>query len=80
VVDLSCGSGLFTRKFLACGHFPNVMALDFSESMLQQTKELIEQDRALAQYAEKVTLVRADVNRLPLKSGSVAAIHAGALC
>ena len=36
VVDMSCGSGLFARRFAASGRFAGVVAADFSESMLQQ--------------------------------------------
>ncbi len=36
LVDMSCGSGLFSRKFAASGRFAGVVAVDFSESMLLQ--------------------------------------------
>jgi ubiquinone/menaquinone biosynthesis C-methylase UbiE len=75
IVDVSCGSGLFTRRFLKSGKFPSVIALDFSENMLKQTKAFIEEDSSLD--ARSVKIIRADVNRLPFKTGSVAAMHAG---
>lgn len=37
VIDLSCGSGLFTRRLAKSGKFEKIVALDFSESMLRQT-------------------------------------------
>ena len=47
LLDLSCGSGLFTRRFVASNKFKGVIAADFSESMLQQTKQLFDQDQLL---------------------------------
>lgn len=76
LLDLSCGSGLFTRRFVASNKFKGVIAADFSESMLQQTKQLFDQDQLLD--GRKLALVRADVARLPFATGSLAAIHAGA--
>ena len=39
IVDLSCGSGLFTRRFIKSGEFDEVVALDYSEAMLRETKQ-----------------------------------------
>jgi len=36
LLDASCGSGLFTRRFVKGSDYRRVVALDFSESMLQQ--------------------------------------------
>ncbi len=47
LLDVSCGSGLFTRRFAQSGDFKAVIALDFSENMLRQTYEFIKQDRLL---------------------------------
>jgi ubiquinone/menaquinone biosynthesis C-methylase UbiE len=38
LLDASCGSGLFTRRFVKGGDYSRVVALDFSESMLQQVR------------------------------------------
>ncbi|KAL3143218.1 hypothetical protein ABBQ38_002072 [Trebouxia sp. C0009 RCD-2024] len=76
LMDLSCGSGLFTRRFVGSNKFKGVIAADYSESMLQQTQELFNKDQLLNR--SKLALVRADVGRLPFATGSVAAIHAGA--
>lgn len=46
-MDLSCGSGLFTRRFVGSKKFGGVIAADYSESMLQQTKELFNKDQLL---------------------------------
>eukprot|EP00798_Chlamydomonas_sp_ICE-L_P021013 gene21013-27874_t len=40
VVDMSCGSGLFTRRFIKSGKFFSVVAANFSGSMLEQNTEL----------------------------------------
>jgi len=77
VVDMSCGSGLFSRRFAKSGKFSGVVAADFSESMLQQAKAYFEQDGTMS-GSTPITLLRADVGRLPFATGSVQAIHAGA--
>lgn len=76
LVDMSCGSGLFSRRFVRSGKFSGVVAADFSESMLTQAKQFFEEDRGLD--TRQYILLRADVGRLPFPTGSVAAIHAGA--
>ncbi|WVZ79200.1 hypothetical protein U9M48_026808 [Paspalum notatum var. saurae] len=76
LLDVSCGSGLFTRKFAKSGTYSAVIALDFSENMLRQCYEFIKQDDTLLN--SNLALVRADISRLPFASCSVDAIHAGA--
>ncbi|KAK3026557.1 hypothetical protein RJ639_041143 [Escallonia herrerae] len=76
LVDVSCGSGLFSRKFATSGTYSRVVALDFSENMLRQCYDFIKQDDAI--LTSNLALVRADVSRLPFSSGSVDAVHAGA--
>nr|XP_043627933.1 uncharacterized methyltransferase At2g41040, chloroplastic isoform X1 [Erigeron canadensis] len=76
LVDVSCGSGLFSRKFAKSGTYSKVVALDFSENMLRQTYDFIKADDAI--LGSNLALVRADVSRLPFSSGSVDAVHAGA--
>ena len=73
LLDLSCGSGLFTRRFAAAGKWSPVVAADFSQSMLGETAE-----RLKAESVTGVTLVRADARRLPFQSASFSAVHAGA--
>lgn len=46
-MDMSCGSGLFSRRFVRSGKFEGVVAADFSESMLAQAKQFFEEDRGL---------------------------------
>ncbi|KAJ7979033.1 S-adenosylmethionine-dependent methyltransferase [Quillaja saponaria] len=76
LVDVSCGSGLFSRKFAKSGAYAAVIALDFSENMLRQSYDFIKKDSNL--LGSNLALVRADVSRLPFSSGSVDAVHAGA--
>uniref|UniRef100_A0A0E0E4C4 Methyltransferase type 11 domain-containing protein n=1 Tax=Oryza meridionalis TaxID=40149 RepID=A0A0E0E4C4_9ORYZ len=76
LLDVSCGSGLFTRKFAKSGSYSAVIALDFSENMLRQCYEFIQQDDTLVNT--NLALVRADISRLPFASSSIDAIHAGA--
>ncbi|KAK8677546.1 hypothetical protein V6N13_143077 [Hibiscus sabdariffa] len=76
IVDASCGSGMFTRLFAKSGLFSHVIALDYSENMLRQCYEFIEEEENFPK--EKVTLVRADISRLPFESSSIDAVHAGA--
>ncbi|KAK4431804.1 putative methyltransferase, chloroplastic [Sesamum alatum] len=76
LVDVSCGSGLFSRKFAKSGAYSRVIALDFSENMLRQCYDFIKNDEAI--LSSNLALVRADVSRLPFPSGSVDAVHAGA--
>lgn len=45
IVDASCGSGLFSRLFSKSGLFSQVVALDYSENMLRQCYEFIEQEK-----------------------------------
>ncbi|XP_071737189.1 uncharacterized methyltransferase At2g41040, chloroplastic-like isoform X2 [Rutidosis leptorrhynchoides] len=76
LIDVSCGSGLFSRKFAKSGTYSKVVALDFSENMLRQSYDFIKADDTLVK--SNLALVRADVSRLPFSSGSIDAVHAGA--
>jgi SAM-dependent methyltransferase len=137
LLDASCGSGLFTRRFVRAGDYRHVVALDFSESMLQQvlacilpplpnvppsraaktegcasvtlqhltrplsaekwtggfltavclslaTGGTVVRIQAKAYFEEEnmdtnaVTLVRADIARMPFLSNSLDGVHAGA--
>ncbi|KAL0392342.1 UNVERIFIED_CONTAM: putative methyltransferase, chloroplastic [Sesamum radiatum] len=76
IIDASCGSGMFSRLFARSGLFSLVVALDFSESMLQQCYDFIKQEDNFPE--ENLILVRADISRLPFASSTVDAVHAGA--
>ncbi|XP_044432425.1 uncharacterized methyltransferase At2g41040, chloroplastic [Triticum aestivum] len=76
LIDVSCGSGLFSRKFASSGAYSSVIALDFSENMLRQCYDYIKQEET--PMNTNLALVRADISRLPFPSSSIDAIHAGA--
>ncbi|XP_010687777.2 uncharacterized methyltransferase At2g41040, chloroplastic [Beta vulgaris subsp. vulgaris] len=76
LVDVSCGSGLFSRKFAECGTYSGVIALDFSENMLRQCYDFTKKEGPA--LSNNLALVRADVARLPFPSASIDAVHAGA--
>ena len=73
VMDLSCGSGLMVRRFANSGAFGKVIAVDYSESMLEEV-----QRRKDEEQCPDFDLVRADVACLPFASNAVDAIHSGA--
>jgi len=76
VMDLSCGSGLFTRRFLASDAFSSVVAVDYSVAMLTQTQQFVK--RMQSEPKAALQLVRADVSRLPFPTASFNAIFSGA--
>lgn len=80
LLDVSCGSGLFTRRFAASGEFSHVVASDYSSSMMRQTATYCDADVTTSSAVKDGTLsfVRADVGRLPFATGSVDVVHAGA--
>ncbi|KAM1316072.1 uncharacterized methyltransferase At1g78140, chloroplastic-like isoform X1 [Malus sylvestris] len=76
IIDASCGSGLFSRRFAKSGLFSLVVALDYSENMLKECYGFIQQEENFPK--ENIILVRADISRLPFATSSVDAVHAGA--
>lgn len=73
IVDLSCGSGLMARRLVRSKKWDRVIAADFSESMLRETRRrFVEEKLAVPE------LVRVDASRLPFHPDSVDGIHAGA--
>jgi ubiquinone/menaquinone biosynthesis C-methylase UbiE len=77
LLDMSCGSGLFTRRFANSGVYGLVIGADYSEAMLREAMALAAAQRA-EPGASPVSLVRADVARLPFATASIDAVHAGA--
>jgi len=75
VVDLSCGSGLMTRRLVQSQKYARVLAMDFSDEMLKETSRRFSSERI---PKDTLMLVRADAGALPLQTSSVDAIHAGA--
>lgn len=76
IVDASCGSGLFTRRFLKTKKYAGVVALDYSDAMLRQAKQYMEDENLLGE--RNVCFVRADIARLPFPEGTIDGVHAGA--
>jgi SAM-dependent methyltransferase len=75
LVDLSCGSGLFTRRFAASGKFSGIVAADFSEAMLREAVSGLAADGV---DPGSYLPLRLDAGRLPFGTGTVAGVHAGA--
>ena len=85
LLDMSCGSGLMSRRIAKHGTAARVLSADFSEAMLLETaRRLGEEEDDIVSSAKLAggyglpDLVRCDVARLPLQSGSVDGVHAGA--
>jgi len=86
ILDASCGSGLFTRRFVTSAKYDQVIALDFSESMLQQTAQLCKENSLWSGGPSSLSsntsanpiLVRGDIARMPFASESIDGVHAGA--
>ena len=76
VADISCGTGLMARRLVGSGRYARCLALDFSEEMLRETSRRFEDERV--QKSCQLSLVRADAAALPLATGAVDAVHAGA--
>ncbi|BAZ47850.1 type 11 methyltransferase [Nostoc sp. NIES-4103] len=75
VVDISCGTGIMARRLALLGKYKQIIALDYSESMLAQLQQQMKLDGI---SPSQITIIRGDVETLPLASDSVDAIYAGA--
>lgn len=81
VVDVSCGSGVVSRLLAASPEVGRLLAMDLSAAMLGEAAARGRRGgrgAAAAAAAVDFTRIRADVSALPLRTGSVDAIHAGA--
>ena len=78
IVDMSAATGLFTRRFAKSGEYDRVIACDYSDSMLQEARRRIRADPDLPSSKTQLDLVRCDVAKMPFKSDSIDALHAGA--
>lgn len=74
VLDMSCGSGLMSRRLATSGEFGHVVAADYSESMLRQTVAYARRDVTVPEF----DVVRADVACLPFVGNAFDAVHCGA--
>ena len=78
LVDMSCATGLFTRRFAKSEEYTRVIACDYSDSMLTEARRRIRADPEVTDASTKLDLVRCDVAKIPLKTDSIDAFHAGA--
>jgi ubiquinone/menaquinone biosynthesis C-methylase UbiE len=87
LVDMSCATGLFARRFAASGRYRRVLGCDYSASMLREARRRIRRDPELMPRSSgggkqdattRLDLVRLDVGQIPMLDGSVDALHAGA--
>lgn len=81
VVDMSCATGLFTRRLAKSNKYGRVLGCDYSDSMLQEARRRINADPELRERKAgqtRLDLVRLDVGNIPMREGSVDALHAGA--
>mmetsp|Transcript_26841 Transcript_26841/g.61795 ORF Transcript_26841/g.61795 Transcript_26841/m.61795 type:complete len:425 (-) Transcript_26841:122-1396(-) len=88
LVDMSCATGLFTRKFAASGRYDRVIGADYSDAMLTEARRrIVESSLGVNGQGDTVKgtsgsttldLVRLDVGNIPMATGSVDVLHAGA--
>lgn len=78
LVDMSCATGLFTRRFTKSNAYSRVIACDYSDSMLTEARRRVNADSEIAESSTKLDLVRCDVAKIPMKTDSVDVFHAGA--
>lgn len=80
IVDMSCATGLFTRRFVKSNKYKRVFGCDYSASMLQQARRFIEDDIDISTKNRntQLDLIRLDVGQIPMKNESIDALHAGA--
>ena len=83
LVDMSCATGLFTRRFAKSGKYSRVLGCDYSASMLEEARKRIMADPELSGPRKKTTgtqldLIRLDVGQIPMQTNSLDALHAGA--
>lgn len=78
LIDMSCATGLFSRRFVKSERYSRVIACDYSDSMLTEARRRIRADPEIASSSTRLDLVRCDVAKIPMRSDSVDALHAGA--
>jgi len=81
VVDMSCATGLFTRRLTKSNAYDRVIGCDYSDSMLSEARRRINSDPELRNRTPgqtRLDLVRCDVGNIPMRTDSVNALHAGA--
>merc|ERR1712232_1346158 len=77
VIDMSCATGLMTRKLAQSGQYSRVIGCDYSPSMLNEARRRLNADTAFESTPD-IELIRCDVAKIPLQTGKIDALHAGA--
>lgn len=75
VADISCGTGIMARRLALSSRYNHIIALDYSELMLAQLQQKMQQDGL---SPSQITIIRADVEALPLAANSLDAVYTGA--
>jgi len=79
VVDMSCATGLFTRRFAMADIYDRVLGCDYSESMLTEARRRINAEPKLSKLKKtSLDLVRLDVGSIPMQNETIDCLHAGA--
>lgn len=83
VVDMSCATGLFTRRLAKSDEYDRVIGCDYSDSMLTEARRRLDADPELRRNKRRgsktrVDLVRCDVGKIPMRTDTIDALHAGA--
>ena len=76
ILDLSCGTGLVARRLAQQKISEYLIALDYSEKMLQVLRKRLEREKIF--NPENFTIIRGDAESLPFLANSLDAIYAGA--
>ncbi|GAB1538719.1 hypothetical protein NUACC21_13830 [Scytonema sp. NUACC21] len=75
VADVSCGTGIMARRLVKWGKCEQILAVDYSETMLTQLQQQMQLEGI---SPSEIVIIRADVEALPLAPNSIDAIYAGA--
>lgn len=77
VVDMSCATGLMTRRLYKSKLYNRVIGCDYSDSMLTEARRRFNNVDGTSNK-KSVELVQCDVANIPMQDGSINALHAGA--
>ncbi|MBU7586265.1 MAG: class I SAM-dependent methyltransferase [Nostoc sp. TH1S01] len=75
VADISCGTGMISRRLALLQRCEQIIALDYSETMLGQLQQQMQLEGISPQ---QITIIRGDVGALPFAPNSLDAVYSGA--
>ncbi|MBD2596483.1 class I SAM-dependent methyltransferase [Nostoc spongiaeforme FACHB-130] len=75
VADISCGTGIFARRLALLQQCQQIIALDYSETMLGQLQQQMQRDGVLP---SQIAIIRGDITALPFAPNSLDAVYSGA--